>query len=56
MAKPIVQQVKVNALPVNQSGQQIQFFECQQWGHKKADFPNKANKKKTFRPPLSTQK
>ena len=56
MTKPNVQQVKANALPINQSGWQIQCFECQQWGHKKADCPNKANKKKTFRPPLPTQK
>ena len=35
---------------------QIQCFECQQWGHKKFDYPNKANKKKTFRLPLPPQK
>ena len=28
VAKPNVQQVKANALPINQSGQQIQCFEC----------------------------
>ena len=56
MTKPNVQQVKANALPVNQSGWQIQCFECQEWAHKKADGPNKANKKKTFCLPLSTQK
>ena len=53
MNKPNVQQVKANALPVNQSGRQIQCFECQQWGHKKADCPNK---KKTFRQSLPLQK
>ena len=56
MTKPNVQQVKANALPVNQSGQQIQCFECQQWGHKEANCNNKANKKKMFQPPLPTQK
>ena len=56
MTKPNVQQVKANALPVNQSGQQIQCFECQQWGHKKSNCPNKAKKGKTFRPPLQIQK
>ena len=43
--KPNVQQVKANALSINQGGRQIQCFQCQQWGHKKADCPNK---KKTF--------
>ena len=56
VAKPNVHQVKANALHVNQSGRQIQCFECQQWGHKKADFPNKENKKKTCRPPLPAKK
>ena len=56
MAKPNVQQVKANALPINQSGRQIQCFECHQWGHKKANYPNKANKRKKFEPPLPTQK
>ena len=50
--KPPVQQVKVNALPVNQSGRQIQCFECRQWGHKKAECPNKSNIKKEVQPPL----
>ena len=53
VTKPNVQQVKANALPINQSGRQIQCFECQQWGHKKVDCPNK---KKTFRQPLPLQK
>ena len=44
--KPQVQPVKVNALPVNQSGRQIQCYGCQQWGHKKADCPNKGNNQK----------
>ena len=56
VTKSNVQQVKENALPVNQSGEWIQCFECQQWGHKKVDCPNKANKKKTFQPPLPNQK
>ena len=56
MTKPNEQQVKANALPVNQSGQQIQCFECQQWGHKKANCPNKKNKNRTFHPPLPAQK
>ena len=38
--------MKVNALPVNQSGRQIQCYGCQQWGHKKADCPNKGNNQK----------
>ena len=41
--------VKVNALP-------IQCFECHQWGHKKANCPNKNSTKKEFEPPLPTQK
>ena len=53
--KPQVQPVKVNALPVNQSGRQIQCYGCQQWGHKKADCPNKSNIKKRVRPPLPSQ-
>ena len=51
-----MQQVKANALLVNQSGRQTQCFECQQWGHKRTNCPNKANKKKTFSPPLPTLK
>ena len=39
------QQVKVNALPVNQSEKQIQCFDCRQWGHRRTDFPNKRVKK-----------
>ena len=50
--KPYVQQVKVNALPVNQIGCQIQCFECHEWGHKKAECPNKNNTKKEVQPPL----
>ena len=53
--KPQVQPVKVNALPVNQSGRQIQCYGCQQWGHKKADCPNKGNNKKNVRPSLPPQ-
>ena len=56
VTKPVVQQVKANALPINQSGGQIQCFEIHQWGHKKDDFPNKASKKNTFCPPLPLQK
>ena len=56
MTKQNVQQAKASALPVNQSGQQIQCFECQQWEHKKADYPNKANKTKISRPLLPPQK
>ena len=54
--KPFVQTTHVNALPVNQSSCQIQCFECREWGHKKANYPNKTTKKRTFHPPLSTQK
>ena len=54
--KRFVQQVKVNALPVNQSSHQIQCFECCQWGHKKAKCPNKNNTKKEVWPPLPPQK
>ena len=56
MTKSNEQQVKANALLVNQSGWQIQCFECQQWRHKKADCPNKENKKKVFCTHLPTQK
>ena len=51
-----MQLVKVNALPIKQSGHQIQSFECHQWGHKKANFPNKNNKKEELQSPLPTQK
>ena len=51
-----MQPVKVNALPLNESGCQIQFFEWCQWGPKKANFPNKNKNKKEFWPPLPTQK
>ena len=37
-ARPFVQTTQVNALPVNQSGRQIQCFECRGWGHKKASY------------------
>ncbi|KAI5066491.1 hypothetical protein GOP47_0019115 [Adiantum capillus-veneris] len=37
--QPIVQPVRVNALPVTQDGRQILCVECQEWGHKKADCP-----------------
>ena len=43
-------------MPINQSGRQIQCFECRGWGHKKASCPNKTAKKKTFQPPLPTQR
>ena len=55
-AKPFVENTQVNALPVNQSGRQIQCFECKEWGHKKANCPNKSAKKRTFRPSLPTQR
>ena len=51
-----MKQVKVNALPVNQSGHQIQCFQCCQWGHKKAKCPNKNNTKKKVKPPLPPEK
>ena len=47
--------MKVNAPPVNQRGCQIQCYGCQQWGHKKADCPNKDNNKKRARPSLPPQ-
>ena len=50
------QQVKVNALPVNQSGKQIQCFDCRQWGHRRADCPNKRVKRQETRTPLPTQR
>ena len=40
---------------MNQSGHQIQCFRCRQWGHKKADCPNKSDIKKQIRPPLPPQ-
>ena len=43
-------------MPVNQSGRQIQCFECRGWGHKKASCPNKTAKKKTCQSPLPTQR
>ena len=55
-AQPFVQTTQVNALPVNQSGRQMQCFECRGWGHKKANCPNKTAKERTFRPPLPTQR
>ena len=50
MPKLFVQLVKANALPTNQSDHQIQCFECQQWGHKKADCPNKTTRRKSSDP------
>ena len=47
--------MKINALPVNQSGRQIQCFGCRQWGHKKADWPNKSDIKKQIQPPVPPQ-
>ena len=38
--RPFVQPVRVNALPINQSGRQIQCHKCYEWGHKKADCPS----------------
>ena len=35
----------MNALPINQSGRQIQCFECHQFGHKRVDYLNKNNKR-----------
>ena len=35
---------------------QIQYFECQQWGHKKADYCSENAKKKEFQPPLPMQR
>ena len=55
-AKPFVQNTQVNALPINQSNCQIQCFECRECGHKKANCPNKIAKKRTFQPPLPTQR
>ena len=31
--------VQVNALPITQSGRPIQCYNCQEWGHKKAECP-----------------
>ncbi len=56
--RPFVQPVKVNALPVTQSGRPIQCFKCQKWGHKKAECPEKNVKepvKRNFRPNLPNQ-
>ena len=50
------QQVKVNALLVNQSGKQIQCSDCRQWGHRRADCPNKRVKRQETRTPLPTQR
>ena len=47
--------MEVNALPINQSGRQIQCYGCQQWGHKKADCPSKGNHKQIVRPSLPLQ-
>ncbi|MCO5598205.1 hypothetical protein L7F22_052297 [Adiantum nelumboides] len=41
---PPPQLIRVNALPVTQSGRQIQCYECGEFGHKKAEFP-KGNKR-----------
>ena len=43
-------------MPINQSGCQLQCFECGGWGHKKGNCPNKIAKKITFWPPLPTQR
>ena len=54
--KMFTQPVKVNALPVFQSGKHIQCFECRQFGHKKEECPNKDTKKNVSRPALPPQK
>lgn len=38
---PNFQSVRVNALPENQSGRQVQCHKCQQWGHKITQCPVK---------------
>ena len=39
MNQPAVQPVRVNALPVTQSGRPFQCFDCKGWGHKWVDYP-----------------
>ena len=56
-ATPFVQTTQINALPINQSGRQIQCFERGGWGHKKPRYPNKTAQKRTLhRPPLLAQR
>ena len=43
-------------MPVNQSGRQIQCYECQQFGHKRAECPNKNGERNGFCPPLPPQR
>ena len=52
--KPFVHQAKVNALPVNQSGKQLQCFGCKKWGHKRSECPDAA--KTAIRPNLPPQR
>ena len=54
--RPYAQPVKVNALPINQSGRQIQCYKCLEWGHKKADCPSKTAGQTNHRPVLAPQK
>lgn len=54
--KPFTQPAKVNALLVFQSEKHIQCFGCRQFGHKKAECPNKDDKKNFPRPALPPQK
>lgn len=40
-SSPPFQPVRVNALPVTQGGRPIQCYECQEWGHRRADCPRR---------------
>ena len=50
--RPPVQPVRVNALPVTQSGRGPQCYDCQQWGHKRAQCPARVGKKGFARNPI----
>ena len=39
--KPPIQPTKVNAIPLTQTGRRIQCYDCQQWGHHRANCRNK---------------
>lgn len=53
--KPPVQPAKVNAIPTAQTGRGMQCFDCLQWGHHRADCPNKVQQRGRPRATLPSQ-
>ena len=53
--RQFIRAVKVNALPINQSGRKNQCYNCKKWGHKQAECPDKVKGKPSGRPALPPQ-